>query len=119
LLDPAHLARQTAEDVHLQRELLALFRQHSPELMAQLVALGGARGEGEPPPDLQAMAHRLKGSALAIGAFPLVEVIDDAEKSFADAGATGPALARLADALEDALAAADLYIEELDARSPG
>jgi len=60
-IDLVHLARQTDGDVALEAELLALFDRQSASLLAQLT-VEGARA---PCADI---AHKLRGSALAIGA---------------------------------------------------
>lgn len=66
-IDFAHLQRMTLDDVGLEREVLAMFAAQSVGIME---ALGGL------PPEANELAHKLKGSARAIGAF---EVADAAE----------------------------------------
>jgi HPt (histidine-containing phosphotransfer) domain-containing protein len=64
--DPAHLATQTDGDLLLQRDLLNLFVVQSAELMAAMrIADPHAAG---------GLAHKLSGSARAIGAFELAGV---------------------------------------------
>ena len=61
-IDLVHLARQTDGDAALELELLALFDRQSANLLAQLAVDRGARaGRAD-------IAHKLRGSALAIGA---------------------------------------------------
>jgi HPt (histidine-containing phosphotransfer) domain-containing protein len=61
-IDLVHLARQTGGDAALEAELLALFDRQAAGLLAQLRADGPVRaGSAE-------IAHKLRGSALAIGA---------------------------------------------------
>jgi len=110
LLDFAHLSRQTADDIELQHELLALFKQQTPELMAKLHALTKAHDNSKLPPTAWAVAHRLKGSALAIGAFPLAEAVEAAERAFTAGHPSEDALAALAQALADALAEIDHFM---------
>ena len=61
-IDLVHLARQTGGDEALEAELLALFDRQS-------ASLAPALADGELPPRARAdLAHKLRGSALAIGA---------------------------------------------------
>jgi HPt (histidine-containing phosphotransfer) domain-containing protein len=61
-IDLVHLARQTDGDAALEAELLALFDRQSANLLAQLAVDGAARaGRAD-------IAHKLRGSALAVGA---------------------------------------------------
>jgi HPt (histidine-containing phosphotransfer) domain-containing protein len=60
-IDRAHLARQTDGDAALEVELLALFDRQSGTLLAELSVEGPARRRAD-------IAHKLRGSALAIGA---------------------------------------------------
>jgi HPt (histidine-containing phosphotransfer) domain-containing protein len=66
VLDVCHLARQTMGDAGLERELLQLFAQHSPALMARIEAAGTPDGRS-------VAAHTLKGSARAIGAWAVAD----------------------------------------------
>jgi HPt (histidine-containing phosphotransfer) domain-containing protein len=59
-IDRAELDAQTFGDKALAREILGMFREQAPMLLQALAASSGpARAE---------VAHRLKGSSLAIGA---------------------------------------------------
>jgi HPt (histidine-containing phosphotransfer) domain-containing protein len=58
-IDLVHLARQTDGDAALEAELLALFDRQSANLLAQLAVDGAGRAD---------IAHKLRGSALAVGA---------------------------------------------------
>jgi HPt (histidine-containing phosphotransfer) domain-containing protein len=59
-IDRAALDAQTFGDTSLAREILLMFRDQTPPLLLALAATsGGARAK---------VAHRIKGSALAIGA---------------------------------------------------
>ncbi|WP_080901153.1 Hpt domain-containing protein [Rhodopseudomonas palustris] len=69
-LDLAHLARMTLGDAGLEREVLALFVAQADSLMAILAAL---------PDDAAALAHTLKGSARAIGAFGVADAVVELE----------------------------------------
>ncbi|HXQ07748.1 MAG TPA: Hpt domain-containing protein, partial [Bradyrhizobium sp.] len=59
-IDFEHLKRMTLGDADLEQEVLAMFSAQSAKLIAML-AIG--------PADAPALAHKLKGSARAIGAF--------------------------------------------------
>src|SRR5579863_3640758 len=65
-LDRVHLAAQTDGDLTLQRDLLDLFIVQSAEFVARICALAEAD-----PAAASDLAHRLNGSARAIGAFDL------------------------------------------------
>ncbi len=85
-LDLVHLSSQTAGDAGLQRELLEMFSQRSPELVCRMRALAY-----EPEPQMRPirdLAHQLKGSALAIGAFRLAAAAERVEGAF-DPGPSG------------------------------
>ena len=60
-IDRAHLARQIDGEAALELELLALFDRQAESLLNELSAEGPARRRAD-------MAHKLRGSALAIGA---------------------------------------------------
>jgi len=62
-IDLVHLARQTMSDAALEIELLALFDRQSAKIAAQLTG-----AEPCAPAARAELAHRLRGSALAIGA---------------------------------------------------
>jgi HPt (histidine-containing phosphotransfer) domain-containing protein len=78
LIDAAVLAEQTFEDADLRHELLTMLLDQAPVLLNALEASEGvARAD---------VAHRLKGSALALAALPLAgaagaleDAPDDAE----------------------------------------
>ena len=66
-IDRSHLARMTLDDSSLEREVLAMFAGQSAGLMERLAAL---------PADAADLAHTLKGSALAIGAFRVADAAE-------------------------------------------
>jgi HPt (histidine-containing phosphotransfer) domain-containing protein len=79
-LDLTHLSQQTDGDLLLQKELLDIFRLRSPELIDQMFALASApQQQGSPLRDL---AHQLKGSALALGAFGVAAAAEAVEIAF-------------------------------------
>ncbi len=63
-IDLAHLARMSLGDAALEREVLSLFVAQSAKLIAALATL---------PQDARELAHKLKGSARAIGAFAVAD----------------------------------------------
>jgi HPt (histidine-containing phosphotransfer) domain-containing protein len=65
LINLAHLDEQTFGDLAIRREVIDLFQAQAPVIMAAISAsTGQARSDA---------AHRLRGSALALGAGPLAE----------------------------------------------
>lgn len=89
-IDLVHLATQTHGDKSLEVELLQIFAKLARQSMRDIIA-----GTGEDPREI---AHRLKGSARAIGAFSVSDAADLIETSGADAGR----IARLNAAVIDA-----------------
>ena len=63
-IDFEHLQRMTLGDAGLEREVLAMFSAQSASLIGTLAAM---------PADAGALAHTLKGSARAIGAFAVAD----------------------------------------------
>jgi HPt (histidine-containing phosphotransfer) domain-containing protein len=63
-IDLAHLARMSLGDADLEREVLAMFAVQSAKLIGTLTSL---------PHDGRELAHKLKGSARAIGAFAVAD----------------------------------------------
>lgn len=75
-VDLVHLARQTMGDKALEVEVLQIFARSARACLQELSVAG--------PDEIHAIAHRLKGSASAIGAFPLAELAERVETSPAD-----------------------------------
>ena len=69
-IDIEHLHRMTLGDASLEREVLAMFSAQAASLVGVLAAL---------PADAGALAHTLKGAALAIGAFGVADAAGDLE----------------------------------------
>lgn len=98
-IDLVHLARATDGDESLESELLAMFDRQSAKLVERLTFTDlprRARGD---------IAHRLRGSALAIGAFAVAEAAEAVETAFAGEGEPEAELAALARAVAEARAA--------------
>ncbi len=100
-IDLVHLARATDGDESLEAELLAMFDRQS-EKLAERVKLADLPRRARAD-----IAHRLRGSALAIGAFAVAEAAGSLETAFEGEGE--PDLA----ALDAAVAAARAAIADL------
>ena len=100
-IDLQHLQRMTLGDAGLEREVLAMFSAQAVRLAAALAVL---------PPDAAALAHTLKGSARAIGAFGVAEAAAGLEAVLAKGGDSAPAMAELNDALAQARSAVDAIL---------
>jgi HPt (histidine-containing phosphotransfer) domain-containing protein len=96
-IDREKLSEQTFGDLEIRREVLGMFRAELPALLQALAAT-----DGKPRSEI---AHRLKGSSLAIGATALAEA---AARLDAAPGAPGQL-----DAVEQAAAAVSRDIEAL------
>lgn len=96
-IDWAHLERATLGDPRLAAEVLDLFVRQSGELAMALRGL---------PPDVSALAHKLKGSARGIGAWPVADAAENLETAIATSADPGPAV----DALLAQIAAAGKVI---------
>lgn len=89
-IDFAHLQRMTFGDAGLEQEVLAMFAAQAAKLVGTLAAM---------PADASTLAHTLKGSARAIGAFGVADAAARLEAVLA--GGTDPAnqIAELAEAV--------------------
>lgn len=76
-IDLVHLARQTAGDRSLEREVLGLFVRHLQLVGVRLETAGGL--------ELRQIAHTLKGACRNVGAFPLADAAEASERSGFDA----------------------------------
>ena len=100
-IDFEHLKRMTLGDAGLEQEVLAMFAAQSAKLMAALAAL---------PADAGALAHTLKGSARAIGAFGVAEAATRLEAVLADGADPSSLLTELGSAVALARAAIDAVL---------
>jgi HPt (histidine-containing phosphotransfer) domain-containing protein len=89
-IDFDHLKRMTLGDASLEHEVLAMFAAQSAKLLDTLATL---------PPEAAALAHTLKGSARAIGAFTVAEAAARLEAVLADGHDPAESLAELGDAV--------------------
>jgi HPt (histidine-containing phosphotransfer) domain-containing protein len=97
-IDFEHLSRMTLGDPALECEVLTMFVAQSARLVDQLSGL---------PQEAGNIAHTLKGSARAIGAFAVAEAASRLETALSEASDARSAL----DGLKDAVAAAQGAIE--------
>src|SRR3569832_941959 len=95
-IDIAHLRRMTLGDAALEREVLTMFSAQATRLVKALAAL---------PPDASALAHTLKGSARAVGAFALGDAAAQLETQIRSGFSTADALNELDAAATDAQSA--------------
>jgi HPt (histidine-containing phosphotransfer) domain-containing protein len=100
-IDIEHLRRMTLGDTSLEREVLAMFSAQAVGLVGALTTL---------PSDAGALAHTLKGSARAIGAFGVADAADGLEALIRSGGDPAQALAELTDAVARARAAIDAIL---------
>ncbi|MDO9059897.1 MAG: Hpt domain-containing protein [Bradyrhizobium sp.] len=100
-IDLEHLRRMTLGDAGLEREVLAMFAAQTVGLIGALAAL---------PPESGALAHTLKGSARAIGAFAVADAAARLEAAFQKGEDPAPSLAGLRDAVTEARAAIDAIL---------
>ena len=100
-IDHEHLARMTLDDADLGHEVLAMFS-------AQAVSLIGALTTS--PADPGALAHTLKGSARAIGAFAVADAAEALEVLIRNGDDPAEALAVLEDAVAQARKAIDAIL---------
>lgn len=81
-VDLVHLARQTMGDRALEKELLALFERQAGQIAERLRL-------AEAGPEAADLAHKLKGSARAVGAAAVAAAAEHYEHG-ARAGVLGP-----------------------------
>jgi len=89
-IDFAHLKRMTLGDAGLEQEVLAMFAAQSASLVITLETMPG---------DAPALAHTLKGSARAIGAFAVADAAARLEAVISGGADPADQLAELADAV--------------------
>ena len=100
-IDFEHLRRMTLGDAGLEREVLAMFSAQTVSLIGVLAALS---------PEAGALAHTLKGSARAIGAFAVADAAAQLEAALQKGADPASALAGLTDAVRQARAAIDAIL---------
>jgi HPt (histidine-containing phosphotransfer) domain-containing protein len=103
-IDIEHLQRMTLGDASLEREVLAMFLAQAAGLIGTLANL---------PADVGALAHTLKGSARAIGAFGVADAAGCLEAAVLNGDDPSETLVEL----QDAVAQARMAIEAILRRS--
>ncbi|OCK54122.1 Hpt domain-containing protein [Bradyrhizobium sp. LMTR 3] len=100
-IDFEHLDRMTFSDAGLEREVLTMFSAQSARLVHRLTAM---------PADAGALAHTLKGSARAIGAFAVADAAARLEAAIAGGSDASAPLAELGEAVAQARAAIEAVL---------
>jgi HPt (histidine-containing phosphotransfer) domain-containing protein len=100
-IDIEHLERMTLGDANLEREVLAMFSGQAVSLIAALATL---------PSEAGALAHTLKGSARAIGAFHVADAAECLEAVLRSGDDPSFALAELKEAIAQARSAIDAML---------
>jgi HPt (histidine-containing phosphotransfer) domain-containing protein len=100
-IDIEHLGRMTLGDAILEHEVLAMFS-------AQAIGLIGALARQST--DADALAHTLKGSARAIGAFQVADAAERLETAMRNGDDPAQALAELNDTVAQARSAIDAIL---------
>ena len=100
-IDFEHLSRMTLGDAGLEQEVLAMFVAQSTTLVGTIAAM---------PADASALAHTLKGSARAIGAFSVADAAARLEAAIARGFETSAALAELGETVAEARAAIEAVL---------
>jgi HPt (histidine-containing phosphotransfer) domain-containing protein len=101
-IDIEHLQRMTLGDASLEREVLAMFSAQAVSLIGALATL---------PADTGALAHTLKGSARAIGAFGVADAAGYLEAAILDGNHPAQALTELNEAIAQARMAIDAILQ--------
>jgi HPt (histidine-containing phosphotransfer) domain-containing protein len=101
-IDAAHLARMTLGDAALERQVLGMFASQATSLVAKLAAS---------PAEAGALAHTLKGSARAIGAFRVAEYAEALEVAIRQGENPAKCQIELEAAVVDARAAIDTLLQ--------
>src|SRR5450631_1717063 len=100
-IDIDHLQRMTLGDASLEREVLAMFSAQAASLMNTLASQ---------PPEAALLAHTLKGSARAIGAFAVADAAADLEAAIQGGEDLSQTLATLNEATAQARTAVDAIL---------
>ena len=100
-IDSAHLDRMTLGDAGLTREVLTMFSAQAAGLIGRLQSM---------PSDAPNLAHTLKGSARAIGAFRVADAAEALEAAIRNGDDPAQALAGLKDAVTEARTAIEAML---------
>jgi HPt (histidine-containing phosphotransfer) domain-containing protein len=102
-IDIAHLRRMTLGDAALEREVLTMFSAQASRVAKALAAM---------PADAPALAHTLKGSARAVGAFAVGDAAAHIETLIRSGSNPAEALGELDDAVAQARAAIEALLDQ-------
>jgi HPt (histidine-containing phosphotransfer) domain-containing protein len=102
-IDVDHLARMTLGDGALRREVLAMFLRQTGDLLVELAAR---------PREGAALAHTLKGSARAIGAFRVAACAEALEGAIRQGSDPSRALAKLEAMIAEARASIEAILAQ-------
>src|SRR5260370_42348940 len=100
-IDIEHLQRMTLGDASLEREVLAMFSAQAISLIGTLAIV---------PSDAGALAHTLKGSARAIGAFGVADAAGHLDVAILNGDDLPEPLTKLDDAVARALTSVDTIL---------
>ena len=100
-IDITHLRRMTLGDAALEREVLGMFSAQATRLVKSLVAN---------PADAAVLAHTLKGSARAVGAFAVGDAAAHLETLIRSGSDRTEALSDLDDAIMQARSAIEAML---------
>jgi HPt (histidine-containing phosphotransfer) domain-containing protein len=100
-IDFSHLRRMTLGDAALEREVLGMFSAQAQRLVKALAAQ---------PADAPALAHTLKGSARAVGAFAVGDAAAHLETLIRSGSDRAEALSELDDAIMQARSAIEAML---------
>ena len=102
-LDLAYLRTMTFGDVHLEREVLEMFKAQTRDLLVQLASR---------PDNSAELAHTLKGSARAIGAFEVGEAAAALESGLRERIGFEAAFGQLQGSVDEAFEAIDAHLAD-------
>jgi HPt (histidine-containing phosphotransfer) domain-containing protein len=102
-IDLAHLRRMTLGDAALERQVLTMFSTQASRLAGALAAL---------PADAHVLAHTLKGSARAIGAFAVADAAAYLEMQLEGGANTAAALSALDGTIAEACAEIEAFLRQ-------
>lgn len=100
-LDLSYLRSMTLGDTRLEREVLEMFKTQTRDLLAQLAPR---------PENAAELAHTLKGSARAIGAFAVGEAAYALESGLCERAGFAAAFRQLQGSVDEAFEAIDAHL---------
>lgn len=100
-LDLSYLRSMTLGDIRLEREVLEMFKAQTRDLLSQLAPR---------PENAAELAHTLKGSARAIGAFEVGEAAYALESGLRERSGFAAAFKHLQGSVDEAFEAIDAHL---------